>query len=156
MSVKLLTLCFVHTDGQVLLGMKKRGFGAGRWNGFGGKVKPNETLVEATVRETNEEAGIVPLDLLKLGILEFTFPDKSDILEVHVFKSSTYEGSVGESEEMRPKWFEEDRIPFSQMWNDDQYWFEYLLNNKKFTGEIAFDAQDKVLSCELREVEELP
>lgn len=36
---KLLTL--------VLLGMKKRGFGAGKWNGFGGKVQPGETIEEA-------------------------------------------------------------------------------------------------------------
>lgn len=39
---KLLTL--------VLLGMKKRGFGAGKWNGFGGKVQPGETIEEAARR----------------------------------------------------------------------------------------------------------
>jgi hypothetical protein len=36
---KLLTLCIVHQNDKVLLGMKKRGFGMGRWNGFGGKVE---------------------------------------------------------------------------------------------------------------------
>ena len=34
-TFKLLTLLFVRRPGQVLLGMKKRGFGAGRYNGFG-------------------------------------------------------------------------------------------------------------------------
>jgi hypothetical protein len=29
---------FMHQNENVLLGMKKRGFGQGRWNGFGGKV----------------------------------------------------------------------------------------------------------------------
>lgn len=28
---------------QILLGMKKRGFGAGKWNGFGGKLEENES-----------------------------------------------------------------------------------------------------------------
>ena len=31
------TLCFVVTDTQILLGRKKRGFGADKMNGFGGK-----------------------------------------------------------------------------------------------------------------------
>ena len=32
---KVLTLVFVRRPGDVLLGMKKRGFGTGRYNGFG-------------------------------------------------------------------------------------------------------------------------
>ena len=49
---KLLTLLFVLKPGQVLLGLKKRGFGEGRWNGFGGKVQPDETIEEAAIRYT--------------------------------------------------------------------------------------------------------
>ena len=47
---KLLTLLFVVESDRVLLGMKKRGFGAGRWNGFGGKVDKGETIEEAAKR----------------------------------------------------------------------------------------------------------
>ena len=47
---KLLTLLFVIESDRVLLGMKKRGFGAGRWNGFGGKVDRDETIEEAAKR----------------------------------------------------------------------------------------------------------
>ena len=36
---KHLTLVFLRDGSKVLLGMKKRGFGAGKWNGFGGKVR---------------------------------------------------------------------------------------------------------------------
>ena len=35
---KILTLVFLREGTRVLLGMKKRGFGVGKWNGFGGKV----------------------------------------------------------------------------------------------------------------------
>jgi len=48
---KLLTLLFVLEPCRVLLGMKKRGFGAGRWNGFGGKVQTEETIEEAAIRQ---------------------------------------------------------------------------------------------------------
>jgi hypothetical protein len=48
---RLYTLVFVRQPGRVLLGMKKRGFGQGKWNGFGGKVEPNEEVTTAAVRE---------------------------------------------------------------------------------------------------------
>ena len=47
---KLLTLVMVVQPGKVLLGMKKRGFGEGKWNGFGGKVQSGETIEEAARR----------------------------------------------------------------------------------------------------------
>ena len=47
---KLMTLLFIVEPQRVLLGMKKRGLGEGRWNGFGGKVQPGETIQDAARR----------------------------------------------------------------------------------------------------------
>ena len=47
---KLYTSVFILNEANVLLGMKKRGFGVGRWNGFGGKVDADETILEAAKR----------------------------------------------------------------------------------------------------------
>ena len=47
---KVLTLAFIRDGDQLLLGMKKRGFGAGKWNGFGGKVDPGETILQGAAR----------------------------------------------------------------------------------------------------------
>ena len=47
---KVLTLAFIRDVERLLLGMKKRGFGAGKWNGFGGKVDPGETILQGAVR----------------------------------------------------------------------------------------------------------
>lgn len=41
--MRLATLCYLLKDDQVLLAMKKRGFGEGKWNGPGGKVEKGET-----------------------------------------------------------------------------------------------------------------
>ena len=49
---KLLTLVLIREPSRVLLGMKKRGFGEGRWNGFGGKVEQGETITQAAYRYT--------------------------------------------------------------------------------------------------------
>jgi len=52
------TLCFLINENKILLGMKKRGFGQGKYNGFGGKPQSNETILEAAVREMQEESNI--------------------------------------------------------------------------------------------------
>lgn len=152
---KVLTLCIIEQEGKVLLGMKKRGFGAGRYNGFGGKVEIGESIEEAAIRETQEEACITPLALRKLGIVEFYFVETEDLLEVHIFKSRAFEGEVGESEEMRPQWFAYDDVPYSDMWKDDIFWFPYFRNNRLFRGRFSFDANDAIVDHELQEVEAL-
>ncbi len=136
---KLMTLCVIHKGEQVLLGMKKRGFGAGRWNGFGGKLEAGETIEQAALREVREEVGLELLDLKELGVIEFDFESEPKILEVHIFKATSYKGEPIETEEMRPEWFNISEIPFKQMWSDDGLWFPYLLENKKFAAKFLFD-----------------
>ncbi len=151
----------VVKDNQVLLGMKKRGFGVGRWNGFGGKIEEGESIEEGAHRELEEEVGIKALDMQKIGILDFSFENDPKVLEVHIFKITDFTGEPFESEEMRPKWFSFDAIPFEQMWSDDKYWFPYLLHNKMFKGAFLFDRPSdaeysaKIIKEELVEVPNL-
>ncbi|MEA3323508.1 MAG: NUDIX domain-containing protein, partial [Patescibacteria group bacterium] len=57
-NVLKLTLIIVFNENKILLGMKKRGFGVGKWNGFGGKVEKNENIFESVERELLEESGL--------------------------------------------------------------------------------------------------
>lgn len=148
---KILTLCILHQDSKVLLGMKKRGFGEGKWNGFGGKVHADETIEEATVREMKEEAGITLHNIKKHGVLHFCFVEnESEVLEVHIFRATTYTGKVTESEEMLPKWFSVSDIPYKDMWPDDEYWLPKLLKGKCFTGGFLFGSNDTILENTLK------
>ena len=157
---KLMTLCIIHRHPNVLLGMKKRGFGAGRWNGFGGKVAPEETIEGAAKREMREEAGIEVNNLSKVGIIEFAFKNDSEILEVHIFKSDDFSGEPVESEEMKPQWFHVDEIPFEEMWPDDIHWMPLFLSNKKFRGRFLFDkpsdsnSVSRIIEKELSEIDD--
>ena len=146
---KILTLCIIHQQAKVLLGLKKRGFGAGRWNGFGGKIQNGETIDQAAKRELLEEAGIVVENLEQFGTLEFSWEGKPEILEVHIFKVNEFSGEPEESEEMKPQWFEIDQIPYELMWPDDRYWMHLFLENKKFKGRFLFDESDNVLEHSL-------
>jgi len=76
--------------------MKKRGFWAGKWNGFGGKPHGNETIKEAAIRELEEESGIdlEPEQIRQLGLFHFIFDTKPEwSQDVHVFKGN-YAGEI--------------------------------------------------------------
>lgn len=149
----LLTLCIIQRRSRVLLGMKKRGFGAGRWNGFGGKVLPGETIEAAAKREIREEAGIDVKLAAKVGILEFEFKGKPGVLEVHVFKAEDFSGEPRETEEMRPQWFAETEIPFDGMWPDDRHWIPLFLADKKFAGKFKFGPGDRIIEQHLAQAD---
>src|SRR5579863_136083 len=103
---KVLTLILIRKGDKILLGRKKRGFGMGKWNGFGGKVQPGESIEDATKRELFEEADISVNTMQKIGVLEFAWKGKEDdILQVHSFTSSDFSGEPAETEEMKPEWF---------------------------------------------------
>ena len=150
---KILTLCVVHEHPRVLLGMKKRGFGEGRWNGFWGKVQEVETIEGAAKRELLEEAGVSLGSIERVGRLDFEFAATHDeILEVHIFRGADVQGEPTESDEMKPQWFHVDEIPFSSMWPDDKHWFPMLLEGKKFCGRFLFGEGDAILEMDLSEM----
>ncbi|KAG9342993.1 hypothetical protein JZ751_015210 [Albula glossodonta] len=155
LTSKLLTLVLVVQPGRVLLGMKKRGFGAGKWNGFGGKVQPGETIEQAARRELLEESGLTVDTLDKIGNIKFEFVGETELLDVHVFRTDSFNGDPTESDEMRPQWFDLDTIPFDQMWADDRLWFPLLLQRKKFQGYFKFQGHDVILDHKLEEVEKV-
>nr|XP_044602799.1 7,8-dihydro-8-oxoguanine triphosphatase isoform X1 [Equus asinus] len=131
---RLYTLVLVLEPQRVLLGMKKRGFGVGRWNGFGGKVQEGETIEDGAKRELQEESGLTVDALHKVGQIVFEFAGDPELMDVHIFRTDSVRGTPVESDEMRPQWFQLDQIPFEDMWPDDRYWFPLLLQKKKFHG----------------------
>ena len=150
---KVLTLCLAVDSDRVLLGMKKRGFGAGRWNGFGGKLEPGETVEQAAKREMKEEVGLTIQTMERVGNLEFEFQGNPELLEVHLFRVDTFDGIPVETEEMRPQWFGTDELPFHAMWPDDPHWFPLFLQGRTFKGRFLFGPGDQILDCVLTETD---
>lgn len=134
------TLCLLIKNNEILLAMKKRGFGQGKWNGVGGKVDPEDkSILEATIRETKEEIGVLAKDLKKVAVLRFRFPYKEDWNQnVHVFLANNWQGQPKESEEMKPQWFKIKDIPYKEMWADDRIWLPYVLIGQKLEADFVF------------------
>ena len=92
------TLVFVLRGKEVLLIHKKRGLGAGKINGPGGKIEPDETSMQAAIREVEEELKITPTDLEEVGVLHFQFVDGLAIYCV-VFTAAGFQGTPEETGE---------------------------------------------------------
>ncbi|MBI2112399.1 8-oxo-dGTP diphosphatase [Candidatus Woesearchaeota archaeon] len=152
--MKQATLCIIREENKILLGLKKRGFGEGKYNGFGGKVMNGESIIDAAIRELQEESGLIGMRLENVGELSFHFPHKSDWNQiVYLFVVHEYSGRLEESEEMKPVWFSLNNIPFEKMWDDDQYWLPAILEGKKIQGKFTFKEDNKTIEYyELRQI----
>jgi len=151
--MKTTTLCFLKKGDDILLAMKKRGFGEGKWNGAGGKVNEGEDIKIAAARETLEEVGVVveANKLVSRGHIKFYFENNPDWdLHMHIFTAGEWLGEPAESEEMRPKWYKLNNLPFDQMWPDDKHWFPKLISGERIEGEFLFDGKgEKIISFRL-------
>ncbi len=159
------------TRRRVLLGRKLRGFGAGYFNGYGGKVEPGEGVAAAAARELTEEACIVATDLHRRGILTFSWVDQpgDPAWEVHVFGCTEYEGLPTETDEMAPAWFDVTMVaaldsphsvtglPFDRMWADDPAWYPLMLGGEGlFMGAFQFRNVTELVGGEVGAVKALP
>lgn len=147
------TLCLPLKEDQVLLAMKKRGFGEGKWNGAGGHIEEGESSEEGAIRETEEEYSITPKSLKLVATLNFKFLDKPEwdrVVDVYITRK--WSGEVSETEEMRPQWFKINEIPLSEMWEADTHWLPLVLANKILLADFDYTADQKLQAFNIREV----
>ncbi|EAU82922.2 nudix-type domain-containing protein 1 isoform p22 [Coprinopsis cinerea okayama7 len=141
-----------YTTTIIVQGMKKRGWGIGKYNGFGGKVEPNESSLDAAKRELHEEAGVTipptPGSITHAGTLLFLTSSVEWAFHIDIYRVDKFEGEITESDEMKPEWFSINPepsvsnglppIPYDKMWETDRCWLPLLLSNKKFVGRADF------------------
>lgn len=144
------TLVYILKAAHVLLALKKRGFGADKWNGPGGKIEFGETAKISAIRETQEEVGVTPVLTEPIG--EILYHDKAHgDWKVTVFRTEEFTGEFIESEEMRPQWWPIDDLPYKLMWADDEEWMPYMIKNKKFAAEFWFNDKGKIEKSDIQE-----
>jgi ADP-ribose pyrophosphatase YjhB (NUDIX family) len=150
------TLVFLLQDNQILLGYKKQRFGAGKWNGFGGKIEDGESIASAAARELREESSVIvsPEDLIAVARIAFFFPAKPEWDQVvHAFIATRWRGEPVESDEMLPQWFDTNSIPYAKMWADDQHWLPRVLRGARVDAKFTFDADNETIThAEIQEV----
>jgi len=142
---------------KICLANKKRGFGKGKLNGFGGKVKSDEgeSVETAACREACEESTvhIQIADLRKVAEITFLFPHRPHWgQQVHVFLTEKWTGDPSETEEMLPAWYFVSKIPYSSMWASDRYWLPKVLAGTRIEATFTFGDNEKILEHDVRSV----
>ena len=134
------TLCFLKRNSQVLLAYIEYSPTDRKWAGIGGMVEENEALNNALVREINEETFIKvhSSDVKKVAELNWQFQ-----LNVFLCEKWTGEIKVKEPSLKELKWFEINKIPYSEMHPGTDKWLPQILEGKYI----------KIVNNEIMEVE---
>ena len=133
-------LCFIRRGDELLLIEKKSGLGAGKINAPGGRIEPDESAMDAAIRECIEEIGVTPSDIEKRVDLKFVFTNGYS-LEGSAFFAASFTGEPISSPEADPFWCKISELPYERMWDDDAVWLPLALEGKRIDARFIFDGE---------------
>jgi 8-oxo-dGTP diphosphatase len=137
--MKQVVLVFLRHKTQVLLGIKKIGFGLGKYVAVGGHIEADESPEQAARREFFEETSTEVTNLILKARVTFEFPAKPEWdMHAHVFESFEWHGDLLESAEIAPVWFEIAALPLAEMWDDAGYWVRQVLSGQCFDARMVY------------------
>ncbi|WP_461174553.1 8-oxo-dGTP diphosphatase [Arthrobacter sp. Z1-9] len=153
MTAARVTLCFLLRDGnsgpEVLLGLKRTGFGTGKIVGIGGHVEPGESEAEAVVREVREETGVTVRqeDLADAGVVQFVFPARPGWdMHTRLFTARRWAGEPEDSDEITPEWFRTDTLPVDRMWQDADHWLPVVLEGGRVNVVVTLNSDNETVA----------
>lgn len=152
------TLCYPARENELLLGIKTRKIGKGRWNGYGGDIHDGESPEAAAVRELEEEAGLraSPGDLEKIAVVDFF--NIGFTCRVHVYLLHKWQDEPLASPEMAtPTWFAKFQLPLERMMPADRVWLPIALTRKIYaTASYGPDQQELLGEVKIYNLSEMP
>lgn len=153
MTAAAVALCFLLRSGpagpEVMLGLKKTGFGLGKIVGVGGHVEPGETDAEAVIREVFEETGVAVRleELHDAGVVRFVFPARPEWdMSTRLFTANSWLGEPAESDEIVPEWFSTDALPVDRMWQDADHWLPVVLEGGKVNIVVTLNSDNETVA----------
>lgn len=131
------TLMFLVDAGRLLLIRKRRGHGAGKINGPGGKPEAGESPLQCVLRETEEEVGVRPRHIRLAAVLRFIDTRDDDWLG-YIYLADGCLGEPRVTAEAVPAWYSLEDLPFDEMWEDDRFWLPRVLAGERLRGDFLF------------------
>jgi len=121
----------------------------GKYNGLGGKMRPDEDVMACLEREIREEAGLTCLATRLRGTVNWTgFGPRGESWLGFIFVIDRFSGTPPEgNEEGSLEWVEIRRIPELPMWEGDRFFLPLVFDDdpRPFHGFMPYEG-DRVIS----------
>lgn len=124
--VELTVLCLIHKNGKYLLQDRIKD----DWKGYtlpGGHIEPGESIVNAVIREMQEETGLTIKHPHLCGVKQFPLEEGRYI--VFLFETEEFEGDLRSSEEGTMHWIDEKELSQVNLVEDFGDLIEVMLND---------------------------
>lgn len=126
-SVELTVLCLIHKNGRYLLQDRIKN----DWKGYtlpGGHIEPGESIVDAAIREMQEETGLTISHPHLCGVKQFPLEEGRYI--VFLFETEEFEGDLRSSEEGIMHWIDERELSKVNLVEDFEDLIEVMLDDE--------------------------
>ena len=126
-SVELTVLCLIHKNGRYLLQDRIKN----DWKGYtlpGGHIEPGESIVDAVIREMQEETGLTIRHPHLCGVKQFPLEEGRYI--VFLFETEEFEGDLRSSEEGTMHWIDERELSKVNLVEDFEDLIEVMLDDE--------------------------
>ena len=126
-SVELTVLCLIHKNGRYLFQDRIKN----DWKGYtlpGGHIEPGESIVDAVIREMQEETGLTISHPHLCGVKQFPLEEGRYI--VFLFETEEFEGDLRSSEEGTMHWIDERELSKVNLVEDFEDLIEVMLDDE--------------------------
>lgn len=138
-NVELTVLCLLHKDGAYLLQDRIKE----DWQGYtlpGGHVEPGESIVDAVVREMQEETGLTVLNPHLCGVKQFPIEDGRYL--VFLFEASEYEGELTSSEEGAMCWVPVEQLKSVNLVSDFEDMLQVMMDDNLSEFQYVIEGEE--------------
>jgi 8-oxo-dGTP diphosphatase len=157
MVVKEIALCHVIKNGTLLLIKAESGVNKGKWNAANAEIVQGEKPDKSAIKTLYQQTGIYANKVVDHGLIRLFLNGKTEYdYRIHVFSTKVFSGDVKPNTEGEAKWFATTDLPYYEMWADDKYWINLVLQGKKFDADFFFDEKnEKIIKYSIKERQEV-
>ncbi|MDE1871321.1 MAG: NUDIX domain-containing protein [Candidatus Micrarchaeota archaeon] len=153
-TVTEMALCHVIKGGNNILLIKSdEGVSKGKWNAPNGEIAKGEAPVKSAMRHVFQQTGLYVSKANYHGTVRLFLNGKNEYsYRIHVFSTKLFSGDLKPNIKGEAKWFAVSEVPYYEMWADDKYWINLVLQGKEFDADFFFDeTNEKIVKYQIKE-----